>query len=60
MAGGAVVMSSRVSVELVQKCVTAGCPLLIAVSAPTALAVQVAQEAGLTLVAFARGGGFDV
>ncbi len=57
---GAFVITSRVSVEMVQKTVLAGATMLIAVSAPTAHAVRLAEEAGLTLVAFARGGGFDV
>ena len=59
-ASGAVVMTSRLSVELVQKCAVAGVPGLIAVSAPTAPAVRLAAEAGITLAAFARGGGFDI
>lgn len=59
-ASGMAVMTSRLSVELVQKCAMSGIPGLIAVSAPTARAVQVAEEAGITLVAFARGGGFDI
>ncbi|MDK3018224.1 formate dehydrogenase accessory sulfurtransferase FdhD [Pseudodonghicola flavimaris] len=59
-AQSAFVITSRVSVEMVQKTVMAGCPVLIAVSAPTALAVSLAEEAGLTLAAFARGGGFDL
>ncbi|MEQ9259815.1 MAG: formate dehydrogenase accessory sulfurtransferase FdhD [Roseovarius sp.] len=59
-ATGAFVMSSRLSVELVQKCAMAGCPLLIAVSAPTAHALRLAEEAGITLAAFARGAGFDL
>ncbi|MEM9027616.1 MAG: formate dehydrogenase accessory sulfurtransferase FdhD [Pseudomonadota bacterium] len=59
-AEGAVVMTSRISVELVQKCAFARCPILIAVSAPTAYAVQVAERAGITLAAFSRGHGFDV
>ncbi len=49
-----VVMSSRASVELVQKCVRRGIPLLATVSAPTALAVRVAHDAGLALAGFAR------
>ncbi|SDX33587.1 formate dehydrogenase accessory sulfurtransferase FdhD [Roseicitreum antarcticum] len=57
---GAIVLTSRVSVEMVQKTVVAGCPVLIAVSAPTAHALRLAQAARLTLAAFARGGGFDV
>ncbi|MWD26321.1 formate dehydrogenase accessory sulfurtransferase FdhD [Aquicoccus sp. SCR17] len=58
--GGAFVITSRVSVEMVQKTVIAGAPLLIAVSAPTAHALRLAEEAGLTLAAFAREGGFDL
>jgi FdhD protein len=57
---GAFVMTSRLSVELVQKCAMAGCPMLIAVSAPTAHAVRLAEAAGITLAAFARSGGFDL
>lgn len=59
-AQGAIVLTSRVSTEMVQKCVMAGCPLLIAVSAPTLHALRLAQGAGLTLAAFARGEGFDL
>lgn len=57
---GAFVMTSRLSVELVQKAALAGCPMLIAVSAPTAHALRLAEAAGITLVAFARGNGFDI
>lgn len=57
---GAAVVTSRLSVELVQKCALAGIPALIAVSAPTGAAVRLADEAGITLAAFARGGGFDL
>jgi len=57
---GAIVLTSRVSVEMVQKTVIAGAPILIAVSAPTALATRMADDAGLTLAAFARGKGFDL
>lgn len=59
-ATGAIVITSRVSVDMVQKCVIAGAPVLIAVSAPTALAVEMAEGANLTLAAFARGDGFDL
>ncbi|WP_306153427.1 formate dehydrogenase accessory sulfurtransferase FdhD [Roseovarius sp. MMSF_3281] len=59
-ASGAAVMTSRLSVELVQKCAMAGIPVLIAVSAPTGAAVHLAQQAGITLAAFARSGGFDL
>jgi len=57
---GAFVLTSRLSVELVQKCAMAGCAGLIAVSAPTAQAVDLASGAGITVAAFARGGGFDL
>lgn len=59
-AGGAFVMTSRLSVELVQKCAVAGCPVLIAVSAPTAHAVRLADAAGITLAASARNGSFEL
>ncbi|MDO6587737.1 formate dehydrogenase accessory sulfurtransferase FdhD [Salipiger sp. 1_MG-2023] len=59
-AEGAFVLTSRVSVDMVQKTVLAHCPVLVAVSAPTALALSVAEEAGLTLAAFARSGGFEL
>jgi FdhD protein len=48
-------VSGRLSFELVQKAVVAGAPILVGVSAPTSLAVQAAQDRGLTLVGFARG-----
>jgi FdhD protein len=51
---GFVVMTSRGSFELVQKAAILGVPLLATVSAPTALAVRVAEAAGLTLAGFAR------
>ena len=57
---GAVVVTSRVSVEMVQKTAMLGSPLLIAISAPTALAIRTAEEAGMTLVALARGADFEV
>ncbi|WP_172328759.1 formate dehydrogenase accessory sulfurtransferase FdhD [Mangrovicoccus sp. HB161399] len=59
-ADGAIVLTSRVSVEMVQKTVIAGSPVLIAVSAPTATALRLARGAGLTVAAFARGDGFDL
>lgn len=59
-AQGAIVLTSRVSTEMVQKCVIAGCTVLIAVSAPTLHALRLAQGAGVTLAAFARGEGFDL
>lgn len=57
---GAFVVTSRLSVEMVQKTAQAGCPFIIAVSAPTALAIDAANDAGVTLVALARGDDFDV
>jgi FdhD protein len=57
---GAVVVTSRVSVEMVQKTAAIGVPVIIAVSAPTALAIRAAEEAGMTLVALVRGEDFDV
>jgi FdhD protein len=57
---GAVLLTSRVSVEMVQKTSRMGAPVLVAVSAPTALAVRVADSCGITLVAVARGDAFEV
>ena len=57
---GMVLLTSRVSVEMVQKAAVIGVPLLVAVSAPTALAVRMAETAGITLVAVARGDGFEI
>ncbi|HEX4986787.1 MAG TPA: formate dehydrogenase accessory sulfurtransferase FdhD [Burkholderiales bacterium] len=54
-ASGFVVVTSRASYEMVQKAAMAGVGLLAAVSAPTALAVRVAREAGMTLAGFTRG-----
>lgn len=56
LTGGAVLMTSRVSIDLVQKCVTLGAPALLAVSAPTTAAVDAARAAGLTLAAPVRCG----
>jgi FdhD protein len=57
---GMVLLTSRVSVEMVQKTAAIGAPLLVAVSAPTALAVRTAEAAGITLAAVARGDGFEI
>jgi FdhD protein len=59
-ARGAVLLTSRVSVEMVNKAAMMGAPVLIAVSAPTALAVRVAEAVGITLAAVARADGFEV
>jgi FdhD protein len=45
---------------MAQKTAVIGVPLIVAISAPTALAVRTAQAAGITLVAIARGDGFEV
>jgi FdhD protein len=56
----AVLLTSRVSVEMVQKAAMIGAPVVVAVSAPTALAIQTANEAGITLLAVARDDGYGV
>jgi FdhD protein len=57
---GIVLLTSRVSVEMVQKTAILGASVLVAVSAPTALAVRVAEACGITLVAIARGQDFEI
>jgi FdhD protein len=57
---GVVLLTSRVSVEMVQKTATLGAAVIVAVSAPTALAVRMADRAGITLAAVARDDGFEV
>ncbi len=57
---GIVLLTSRVSVEMVQKTAAMGAPMMVAVSAPTALAVSMADKAGITLAAIARTDGFEV
>ena len=59
-ARGIVLLTSRVSVELVQKTAVMGAPIIVAVSAPTALAVRTAEAAGITLAAIARDDGFEI
>lgn len=56
---GAVVLTCRVSIDMVQKCAALGVPVMIAVSAPTAHAVDMAEAAGITLIGLARGEGFE-
>ncbi len=58
--GGVGLVTSRLSVEMVQKAASIGLPMLVAISAPTALAVRIAEAAGITLVAVARSDGFEI
>jgi FdhD protein len=58
--GGFVLVTSRCSFEMVEKTVRMGCSILVAVSAPTDLAIRRAEESGLTLVALARADGHTV
>ena len=57
---GALILTCRTSIDMVQKAAAAGFPMIIAASAPTATAVQVADEAGITLIALARDDRFEV
>ena len=59
-ATGAAVVTSRLSVDMVQKVAMVGIPVLIGVSAPTALAVETARAAGVTLIGLARDDGYEV
>jgi FdhD protein len=58
--GGMLLLTSRVSVELIQKAAIMGAPVLVAISSPTALAVRQAEIAGITLIGIARDDGFEV
>src|SRR5215217_8646786 len=55
-----VMVSGRSSFEILQKCLIAGTPIVCAISAPSSLAVDVAQQFGITLVGFLRGNKFNV
>ena len=57
---GLLLLSSRISVELVQKAAMLGAPVIVAVSAPTALAVRLAEDAGITLIGIARSDGCEI
>jgi FdhD protein len=60
LAGHVLLVSGRVAFEIVQKALRAGIPLVAAVSAPSDLAVSLAEEAGMTVVGFLRGSSMNV
>jgi FdhD protein len=60
LGGHILMLSGRVAFEIIQKALRAGVPVVAAVSAPTSLAVRLAEEAGLTLAGFLRGGSMNV
>ena len=57
---GIMFLTSRVSIEMVQKSAAINAPIMVAMSAPTALAIRTAEDAGITLAAVAREDGFEV
>ena len=57
-AAGLLLLTSRCSAEMVQKAATAGFVIVATISAPTSLAIALAEEAGITVIAFARGDQF--
>ena len=58
--GRLLMVSGRVSFEIVQKAAVAGIPVIAAVSAPSDLAIQAADRLNVTLIGFLRGDGFNV
>lgn len=57
---GAVILTSRISVDMVQKTAAIGAGIIVAISAPTALAIRTAEASGITLVGIARGRDFEI